>query len=113
MGRSGVREDKLEVNTTGKLIWEEQAAAGKTPEDVAKLIRYVATWCLRNAWECTKDRPPDAPLLPRPSLIRRYWTQAANSYRSRSRAAAPPVVMPAGEVASGAEVAAAFRKGAT
>lgn len=114
MGRSGVREDKLEVNTTGKLIWGEQSAAGKTPEDVAKLIRYVATWCLRNAWECTKDRPPDAPLLPRPTHIRKYWTQAANSYRSRSRAPAPPpAALPAGEVASGAELAAAFRKGAT
>jgi len=113
MGRSGLRDDKLEVNNTAKLLWQEQAALGKSAEDVCKLIRYVAIWCQRNAWECTKDRPPDAPLKPRPTHIRRYWTQAAESYRSRRKPVPSSTSVTAvGEAATAAELAAAFGKGA-
>lgn len=79
-GRAGLRADKLEVNQTAGLLWDEYQKQGKTPDDVSKLIRYVAKWCLKNAWECTKNRPPDAPNLPRPTHIRRYWTQAEEAY---------------------------------
>jgi phage replication O-like protein O len=72
----GTKEQKLQVNTSARDLYEKGMQAGKTPDEIADAIRYVGGYFRKHHWK-GKDGS-----VPRPADIREVWRQAI-TYRNR------------------------------
>jgi hypothetical protein len=82
--RLGTKEQKLQLYSTAKDLYQAGAAAGKTPDEIADTIRYVGKHWQSTHW---KGKKGDTPW---PKDIREDW-RAAIEARSRSSVSSTPV----------------------
>jgi hypothetical protein len=75
----GTKEQKLQVNSTAQALYEQGQKAGKSAEQIADTIRYVASWYWKHDWRGKKQ---DAS-APTPAIIREVWRQAIEARDTR------------------------------
>jgi hypothetical protein len=68
----GTKEQKLQLYSTAKDLYQAGAAAGKTPDEIAETICYVGGHWRTHHWKGKKDK--DA--APWPKDIREHWRVA-------------------------------------
>jgi hypothetical protein len=83
----GTKEQKLQVNTVARDLFDQGQKAGKSAEHVADTIRYVAGWFARHDWRGKKGETPT------PAHIREVWRQAIEARdKSATNGTRPPLV---------------------
>jgi hypothetical protein len=74
----GTKEQKLQLYSTAKSLYEAGAAAGKTPEEIADTIRYVGKHWQTTHWKGKKGD------LPWPKDIREDWRAAIEARNGKN-----------------------------